>query len=292
MHVEIYQKYYSSLRKAAYQLCGSMQDAEDIVHDAYIEFTRIPIVDMRNPYGLFLKIVSRRSMDRLKKRSREEYFGPFLPEPYLPDIDDNSKAQDPAVGYEKIEKVSYAFMVMLEVLGPVERSIFILRELFQLDYSEIAEITDRSEPNCRKLLERAKNKLQQRRQNDIVSKKPSESTLLQVFLQSTSTGDLETLKDILHEEVVYINDGGGKVPAATRPVSGFDRVVKLLFGLEKKRRQSGINTEIRKIEIGEEAILILNNGVPDTLLLADTDGNRIIQIFALRNPEKLSKLTV
>jgi len=273
----------------AYHMLGSVMEAEDIVQDAYLRYRAVDEDRVRSPRAFLKTIVTRLCLDALKsaRMKREEYIGPWLPEPII--TAQQSAQDDPAQQLNRQETVSIAFMVVMEQLSPLERAVFLLREVFDYDYREIASILQRSEAACRKLFSRAKKQITENRPN--FDKAPEAgSAILTSFMKAAQTGQMESLLSLLTEDVVLQSDGGGKVAAARNPLYGRDTVIRFLLGLMKKNRG---DFQYEFVEINNTTGMIVRNVQTrqiDSVFTADIVGGRIRAFHVIRNPDKLRHL--
>jgi RNA polymerase sigma-70 factor (ECF subfamily) len=266
----------------AYRMLGSMSEAEDIVHEAFLAFDASANESIDNVRAYLCKIVTNRCIDRLRKLKKERtaYIGPWLPEPWV----DESGAADPQQSLERKDTLSTAFLLLLEKLTPAERSVFVLREALDYEYGEIAGIVGKSEANCRQLLRRARVKLAgwEEAQQPRTARS---SALVDEFVAALSAGDAGRLMRVFTADAALLSDGGGKVIAATRPIMGPQRVAAFLIGVNSKRKTAP------KFE------MTTVNGTPGFILHADGDvqsvysfeirGGMISSVYIMRNPEKL-----
>jgi RNA polymerase sigma-70 factor (ECF subfamily) len=275
-----FETHRATLLGLAYRLLGSMWDAEDVVQDAYLRWTRTDRTAVREPRAFLVTVVSRLALDQLRSArvTREAYPGPWLPEP-VP-----STALGPLDTVELRDTVSYATVHLLERLSPPERAVFVLREAFDLPYEDIAEIVGTGTANCRQLYRRARGHLADGRERFHPSRE-EHLRLLTRFLDASRSGDLTALTALLSEDVVAWNDGGGKVRAALRPVAGRDRVVSFVAGL-LARYPLG---EVRVVHAnGEPALWTTIDGRQQFVAFDVRDG-LIHGIFAVLNPDKLAQ---
>lgn len=284
----LYKTYQPFLFSIAYRMLGSVTDAEDIVHDLFLEL-KIDTSQVHNVQAYLAKIVTNRCLNYLNsaRHKRELYIGPWLPEPVV------SSQHQPLNMVIEDENVSYAFLVLMERLSPLERAVFVLREAFSYHYKDIAGVLDKSEANCRKIYSRAKQKLQ----NDVPVPFPLQNTervisLTKSFIEAAKTGDVEKFLDVLAEDVVIITDGGGKVPAALYPVVSKHRVLAFLTGVINK---TGIEGELLTVIVnGQQGILQVHDGRPIRVVCfeLDSDQEKIKRIYIVLNPEKLTHISV
>lgn len=269
----------------AYRMLGSVQEAEDVVQDAYLRFQNAG-AEPEHPKAYFVTIVTRLSMDRLKsaRMQREEYFGTWLPEPLVVSVD-TAATPEQAVALEA--DVSMAFLVMLERLTPAERAVFLLREVFDYDYGDIAPVVQKSEAACRQLFRRARERLSVEQKRFA----PSEDqlrTMTATFGRAASEGDMAGLMAILAHDVVVYSDGGGKARAAVNPVFGAEKVARFIIGVAKK--ESVLHGQIRHVNGEPGLVLFTPKGRPHSVLCIDVVDGRIRRVFAVRNPDKLLRV--
>jgi RNA polymerase sigma-70 factor, ECF subfamily len=277
----VFERHRPLLLGLAYRLLGSMWDVEDTVQDAYLRWVGTDTADVRDPRAFLVTVVSRLALDRLTsaRAVREAYPGPWLPEPV------DTAALGPLDTAELRDTVAYATMRMLERLTPPERAVFVLREAFGLPYDEIAEVVGGSPARCRQLLLRARRRVATGRERDRPSREQHER-LLAEFLDAARTGDLDALSDLLADDVVAYNDGGGRVRAAPRPVSGRRNVVAFVSGLV---RRYGFRDD-RIVDVNGEPALHVRVGSQVQVVMVETHDGRISALCAVLNPEKLRLL--
>jgi RNA polymerase sigma-70 factor, ECF subfamily len=268
----------------AYRLLGSMWDAEDVVADAMVRWLRTDREQVREPAAFLTTMVSRLALDQLRsaRAARDTYMGPWLPEPVLTE----SALPDPAEDVIKRETLSLATLRLMERLNPAERAVFVLREAFDIPYSQIAEILDVSVDSARHLLQRARARLADGRKRS--EPDPAvHADLLRRFLHAVTTGELDDLENLLAADVVAYNDGGGKVRAALQPVAGRDNVVRFIHGLLGR---FSLEPGVRTVEAnGQPAAVFSLGGQPQLMALEVRDG-KIAAIFGVLNPDKLTRL--
>jgi RNA polymerase sigma-70 factor (ECF subfamily) len=272
----------------AYRMLGSASDAEDVLQDAYLRYTAAPRAEVRAPKAYLNTIVTRLCLDRLKtaRARREQYLGPWLPEPLLTPADD-----DPQQVAEQHEAVTLAFLVLLEQLTPAERAVFLLRDVFEYPYPQVAAMLDLSEANCRQLMHRAKAQIAAQRPRFSASMAQRQQ-IVERFLAATERGDLEGFTQLLAEDVAFWADSGGKAPAPARPLHGAGVVAKLIqvFTANTLRLVGGDASAIRStvsIVNDEPAILTWIHGQLDTVTVCSVTGDRISAVRLIRNPDKL-----
>ncbi|HEX3646258.1 MAG TPA: RNA polymerase sigma-70 factor [Vicinamibacterales bacterium] len=286
--IDLFQTHRSALFAVAYRMLGSATDAEDVLQDAWLRFAAARPSDLRSAKAYLTTIVTRLCLDRLKsaRAMREEYVGPWLPEPVV-----TSDRSGPERSLAQAESVTLAFMVLLETLSPEERAVFLLREVFDYEYDEIAEMLDMSGANCRQLFHRAKGRIAERKPRFRASmdeKRP----LVERFLRAFSEGSEAGLTSVLAEDIGFWSDGGGKVLAARRPIFGREQVVRLLLGLRRTASAVGVALESVSFEIvevnGEPALLLRVAGCLDGVYVMAVEEGAITAIRVVRNPDKLT----
>ncbi len=280
MSEEVFARHRSLLFTVAYEVLGSAADAEDVVQETWLRWAGVDHSQVRNPRAYLVRIVTRQALNRLRSltRRREDYVGEWLPEPLL-------TTPDVAVDVELAESVSIAMLTVLETLSPVERAVFVLREVFNAPYDEIAEIVGKSAAAVRQIAHRAREHVAARRPRMPVST-AEQQEVVERFLDAIRGGDLQGLLDVLAPDVVIVADGGGLVAAARHPIQGVERVARFLVGAR------GLNDfEVRPIWLnGSPGARIDIAGKLDTVVSLDVEGGRIVHIYAIRNPQKLTRL--
>jgi RNA polymerase sigma-70 factor (ECF subfamily) len=284
---QLFQSHRRQLFAVAYRMLGSASDAEDVVQDAWLRYAAAQPSELRSPQAYLTTIVTRLCLDRLKsaRAAREEYVGPWLPEPVLTD---NRPQPDQSLALA--ESVTLAFMVLLETLTPEERAVFLLREVFDHEYSDIAAMLETTAANCRQLFHRAKARIADRRprfRDAVDEKRP----LVSRFVNALRTGDADALTSVLAADVGFWSDGGGKVLAARRPVFGRDAVVAVLVGIVRTAPAQGITLDrvaFDIVEVNEEPALLLRlDGHVDSVYTMTIVDNAVVAIRIVRNPDKL-----
>ncbi len=284
---DLFQSHRQSLFAVAYRMLGSATDAEDVVQDAWLRFSAAQPADLRSAKAYLTTIVTRLCLDRLKsaRATREEYIGPWLPEPVVTD-----DRRGPERTLAQAESVTLAFMVLLETLTPEERAVFLLREVFDYEYDEIAAMLEMTAANCRQLFHRAKGRIAERKPRfraTIDEKRP----LIERFVHAFGAGDEQELTRVLAADVGFWSDGGGKVLAARRPIFGRDHVVNLLLGIRRTAPAAGVPLESVTLDIaevnGELALLLRVAGQLDGVYVMTVADDAIAAIRVVRNPDKL-----
>jgi len=274
----------------AYRMLGSASEAEDAVQDAWLRYATSERSDVRSPEAFLTTIVTRLCLDRLKsaRASREQYVGPWLPEPILTD-----ERPGPESAAELAESVSLAFMVLLETLSPEERAAFLLREVFEYDSREVGDMLKTSPENARQLVHRAKARLGDRRAHArvTVGDRDRKRRIVERFAAALRDGDKDALTDVLAEDVVLVSDGGGKVSAARRPLAGRTDVLRLLTGIHRIATSEGIVLDRIRLDVvdvnGDPAVSIRIDGRVDSIYTCSFDRDTISAFRIVRNPDKL-----
>jgi RNA polymerase sigma-70 factor (ECF subfamily) len=276
-----FEHHRSRLHGVAYRMLGSRSDAEDIVQDAYLRWHRAPTDEIRSPEAWLITTVTRLSIDRLRqaKTEREAYIGPWLPEPLM-----TSEAPPADVSTELASSLSVAFLVVLERLAPEERAAFLLHEVFDSGYDEIAQVLGKSEAACRQLVSRARKRVREERPRVKVSE-AARATLLDRFVTAVMTQDKPALMNLLATDVTWVSDGGGKARAALKPVHGSEHVARFILGVF---RHPAPAMDFRPVAInGEAGLALYHEGNLISVVTIQTDGARILDFFCTLNPEKL-----
>jgi RNA polymerase sigma-70 factor (ECF subfamily) len=266
----------------AYEMLGSAADAEDVLQETWLRWAGVDLDTVQNQRAYLVRITTRQALVRLRTlgRRRESYVGSWLPEPLL-------TVPDVAEDVELADSVSMAMLLVLETLTPTERAVFVLREVFAVEYDEIAEAVDKSPAATRQIAHRARAHVAARRPRGVVS--PAETRdALEAFQRAVETGDLQRLLDILAPDVVLLGDGGGVKQAVLRPVVGADRVARVLAaGLGRVAAVASL----QPVQVnGHPALLLRLDGEIDTVIAVRVDDGLITGLYAVRNPEKLSHI--
>ncbi|PWG02311.1 sigma-70 family RNA polymerase sigma factor [Sphingosinicella humi] len=266
----------------AYRMLGSLAEAEDVVQDSYLRWQAADRKAVASPRAFLSTIATRLSLDRLKsaRAQREQYVGPWLPEPIV------DEGPLPGEAIELADDLSYSLLLALERLSPLERAAFLLHDVFDLDYGEVAEALQRSEASCRQLAARARKNIRAARPRYRAKREEAER-LATAFLKASREGDAEALKSLLAEEVELHTDGGGLRPAALNVISGRDKIIAFFSGFARKG--GGVLPEILHVGVINAApgiVTLEPDGLPQTTALEVEDG-RIKAIYVVRNPEKL-----
>ncbi|HLJ34664.1 MAG TPA: RNA polymerase sigma-70 factor [Ktedonobacteraceae bacterium] len=286
--MESFETYRSYLFAIAYRMLGSAMDAEDMVQETYLRYQTTPPETIRSLKAYLTTIITRLCMDQLQlaRRKRETYIGPWLPEPIR--TEEVAEAADPEKRVETEESISLAFLMLLEQLQPFERAVFLLREVFEYDFSEIATMLDKSEAACRRSFSRAKLHLREHRPRFPASPQ-THRQLLSGYFQAVQMGEMAPLMNLLSEDVVLWADAGGKIKqAALRPIRGRDAVARFSLGT---RRFWPANSRVEQAEInGQTALIIYAGEHVFSVLTIEVEQGRIQAIRIIANPEKLVRV--
>lgn len=276
------------LHSIAYRMVGSVTEAEDLVQDAYLRFHRSvtagEVID--SPKAYLSAIVTRLAIDHLRSARvrRERYVGPWLPEPLLTD-----DAPDPAEQAETADSLSMAFLVLLENLSPVERAVFLLRDVFGFGYDEVAEVVHKTEENCRQIAARARRHVEARKPRFEASREQKDE-LARRFFAAVGEGNLDGLMELLSADVVMVGDGGGKAPAISQPLHGSERVARFLAGLGQTLEPMEVRLTPAEINGQPGAVTTDKDGRIMSVLSLDIADGRVQAIRGVTNPDKLRHL--
>lgn len=268
----------------AYEILGSATEADDVLQDSYLRWADVDLSTVRDTKSYLARLVTRQALNALRAqaRRREEYVGPWLPEPLL--LEDQDASADVVLA----ESVSMAMLVLLETLTPDERAVFVLREVFGFDYGEIAEAVNKSEPAVRQVAHRAREHVHARRKrfDDIDPERNAQIT--QQFLASAASGDVEALLAMLAPDAVWTADSGGKVSAARKPVVGAERVARAVAGLMRKA-QGRLRVETVTCNSAPAVLFYLDERLEGVITVEIVD-EKITNFYVMRNPDKLAAL--
>ncbi|MGW8958575.1 sigma-70 family RNA polymerase sigma factor [Paenibacillus sp. NPDC055715] len=291
---ELYRKYRKYSFAIAYRMLGTVTDAEDVVQDCFVELKKKPLDDLQNPKAYVAKMTMNRCLNLLNsaRKQRETYVGQWLPEPL------GESADIPADWLERKDMISYAFLVLLEQLKPMERAVFVLREAFQYDYKEISELLGKTESNCRQLFSRSRRILASEEfaladpvSSNIMS--PSRIKVLERFTAAFLAYDVSAMLELLAEQPVFVADGGGNVHTVMRPMV----VRKGVLALLTSRRVLTVLRErelVRTVINGEVQLAFLKEGTVREVLCINlaADGEHIQDFYLMINPDKLGHIRV
>jgi RNA polymerase sigma-70 factor (ECF subfamily) len=266
----------------AYEMLGSAADAEDVLQETWLRWADVDLAEVQNQRAYLVQITTRQALTRLRTlgRRKESYVGSWLPEPLL-------TAPDVAEDVELADSVSMAMLLVLETLTPTERAVFVLREVFAVEYDEIAQAVDKSPAAVRQIAHRARAHVAARRPRGVVSAAETRDAL-EAFQRATETGDMQRLLDLLAPDVVLMGDGGGIKQAVPRPIVGAEKVSRVLAsGLG---RVAGMGSLLPAQVNGYPALVLRIDGEIDTVVAVRIDDGLITGLYAVRNPEKLSHM--
>ena len=265
----------------AYEMLGSAADAEDVLQESWLKWHGVDRGGIRDPKAYLVTIVTRTALDRLRTlaRRREDYIGPWLPEPLL-------TAPDVADDVELADSLSTAMLLVLETLTPTERAVFLLRDVFDLDYDELADAVGKTPAAVRQIAHRARTHVAARRPRGATSQEATR-VALEAFLRALDTGDLQGLVDILAPDVVMLGDGGGVKQALPRAVAGADKVGRLLRMAMSTARDRGMVAEPAHVN-GWPALILRQEGEIDSVLSVRVEDGLVAAVYTVRNPDKLS----
>jgi RNA polymerase sigma-70 factor (ECF subfamily) len=286
-HAERFMLLRPLLFTIAYEILGSTTESDDVLQDSYLRWAEVDVSGVHDTKAYLARLVTRQALNALRAgaRRREDYVGPWLPEPLLLD------EQDPSADIVLAESVSMAMLVLLETLGPDERAVFVLREVFGFDYDEIASAVGKSVPAVRQIAHRSREHVQARRKRFAPADPEQNTRIAAEFMAAAAGGDVQAVMAMLAPDVVWTADSDGKVSAARRPVVGADKVARAIVGLISRGMQI---PDVR-------AEMVVCNGSPAVLLYAAdqlegvftieiVDG-KISNFYAMRNPDKLATVT-
>lgn len=285
VRLALFDQYRGLLFSIAYRMLGSVSDAEDMLQETYLRWQGLGQEEIRSPRAYLVTILSRLCISHLQSArvQREEYMGVWLPEPILTD-----PGNGPFQLIKIDETLSMAFLVLLERLTAIERAVFLLREVFEYDYKEIASVVGQSEAYCRQILKRAREHITTLRPRFEV-KPPERDALLESFLKATGTGEMDELLALLTDDVVLRSDGGGKGIAVPNEVQGADKVSRGVLGSLKRFVPQNMIRRLARIN-GEPGLINYLEGRPHSVLTIESREGRICSIYVITNPEKLKHL--
>ncbi|MDC1142494.1 RNA polymerase sigma factor SigJ [Planctomycetota bacterium] len=278
---ELFEQERQYLFAIAYRMLGSATDADDMIQEAWLRWNKTLQPDVANPTAFLARTITRLCIDRLRelKRRREEYVGPWLAEPI---------AEDPPDRNELAESLSLAFVTLLERLTPVERAVFLLRQVFGYEYNEIADVVGKAEANCRKVFSRARDHLA----GDTIRYETSpeaQRKMIESFMEAAGSGDASRLESILREDVEFWSDGGGKVLAAKVVVRGRAPVANFILGISRQQPDD-LSIEFNAVN-GQVGLLLRESGKLTTVFVFQSIDGEAHRIHAIRNPDKLQRLS-
>lgn len=272
----------------AYEILGSTTEADDVLQDSYLRWADVDLATVRDTKSYLAQLVTRESLNALRARSRrrEEYIGPWLPEPLLLD------ARDASADVVLAESVSMAMLVLLETLTPEERAVFVLREVFGFDYDEIAGAVGKSVPTVRQMAHRAREHVHARRNRFGPVDERRTEQITEQFLAAAATGDIEGLMSLLSPGVTWTADHGGKATAIRRPVVGARRVAALMARLFQVARETPELRFETAIYNSAPAVVVYTGENLEGLFVFEVIDDKITNLYAMRNPDKLAGITI
>ena len=278
-----FEQHRDHLTGLAYRMLGSVADAEDMVQDTFVRWKQAGRPALEHPRAWFAKTCTRLCIDRLKsaQRKREHYVGVWLPDPFVP-------VTDGVPRLELDESVSIALLHMFERLSPAERAAFILHDVFEYTFDEVADVLERTSASCRQLASRARRHLDGHARQAPPARATVER-LSAAFFYAIESGDLDALQNLLSEEVVFRSDGGGKAPAAREPILGIEKVLRFLQRVLMKPHAARVRREVVEFN-GAPGVLVYIGERCETAFQLHIDSDRIVAIYAQRNPDKLRLL--
>jgi RNA polymerase sigma-70 factor, ECF subfamily len=268
----------------AYRMLGTVTDAEDMVQETFLRWQQTANETVRSAKTYLSTIITRLCIDHLRSArvQREQYVGTWLPEPML-----TQQSHHPTDLMELAESLSIAFLSVLERLSPIERAVFLLRDVFDYDYDEIGQMVGKSSPNCRQILKRAKQHLADQKPRFSVSR-PQQEEITARFLDASTKGDLQDLLLLLAKDVMFCSDGGGKVVAVIKPIYGGEKVARMLLAIRRKWLSDAVS---RLVDInGQPGIIQYLNGNIHSVMTFEIIDGYIQSIYTVRNPEKLNQV--
>lgn len=283
--VEDFYQYRSLLFAIAYRMIGSVMDAEDMVQDTFLRWQHSSEQTIQSTKAYLTTIITRLCIDHLRSAriQREQYIGTWLPEPIVTD-----KSADPITMAELTDSLTMAFLLLLERLSPLERAVFLLREVFDYDYEAISHMVEKSPANCRQIARRARKHLAIEKSR-FQSTPQQQEMLTQQFMQVFSQGNLQGLLDLLASDVTVWSDGGGKVVAALKPINGSQKVARFLRAIHRRANRLGAVPQANLVLVnGQPGIVYSVEGIVQNVVALDVGDTRIQAIYFVRNPEKLA----
>ena len=277
---DVFVDHRNLLFTVAYEMLGSAADAEDVLQETWLRWVEVDRAEVRDERAYLVRIVTRLALNRMRTnaRRRESYVGPWLPEPLL-------TTPDVAEDVELADSVSLAMLTLLETLGPTERAVFVLREVFDFGYEEIAAAVDKTPAAVRQIAHRARAHVAERRPRAEATRTERERVVA-TFLAAVATGDIQSLMDVLAPDVVLVTDGGGVKKAALRPILGRDKVLRFLDAVS-----AGLEAVADVVVVnGAPALRIVLDGELDTVASMVVEDGLVTGLYVVRNPAKLARL--
>lgn len=282
---QIFEQHRTGLFQLAYSMLGRVAPAQDAVQEAYLRWQKQDIRQIKTPEAFLTTVVSRICLDQLKsaRNQNEQYIGPNLPEPVI-----TEDRKTPEEELEQSELLSMAMLVVLEQLSPVQRAVFILREIFDYDYKIIGTMIDKSVPNCRKIAQRSRKLVREQRPR--FENPPNEHhELVSNFINAVQEGDLADIEKMLTEDAILYSDGGGKVTAARKPIFGAAKIAKFLVGIRKSAPDPNWKIELQTVN-GEPGMIVWMHGELYNAWSFHVEKGKMDSIYVVLNPDKLDHL--
>lgn len=290
--LEDFNQYRSLLFAIAYRMLGSIMDAEDMVQETFIRWQNASDPTIKSVKAYLTTIVTRLCIDRLRSArvQREQYIGPWLPEPIVTEFSTHSttsSSSDPTAIAELADSLTMAFLVLLEQLSPLERAVFLLREAFDYDYQEIGRIVEKKPANCRQIARRARQRLAERRPRFPASRQQQEK-LTQNFMHACHQGDFQGLLDLLAEDITLWSDGGGQVVACLKPLHGAAKVAGFLRAIHRLYHRFDLVYNVERVQVnGQPGIMYTLDDHVESVVSLDIVDDQIQGLYFMRNPNKL-----
>jgi RNA polymerase sigma-70 factor (ECF subfamily) len=287
-HAERFTHLRPLLFTIVYEILGSATESDDVLQDSYLRWSEVDLATVRDTKSYLAQLVTRQALNALRAgaRRREDYIGPWLPEPLL--LDERDASADVVLA----ESVSMAMLVVLETLTPDERAVFVLREVFGFDYDEISGAVGKSVAAVRQIAHRAREHVHARRKRFEPATTAETAKVTEQFMTAATTGDLEGLMSLLAPEVTWTADSGGKASAARRPVIGADKVARILVGMFRfTQRMTDIRIEMANCN-NSPAMVVYSGDTLEGVFLVEVVDRKITNFYAMRNPDKLSGIAV
>lgn len=288
-HAERFSHLRPLLFTIVYEILGSATESDDVLQDSYLRWAEVDLATVRDTKSYLAQLVTRQALNALRAgaRRREDYIGPWLPEPLL--LED----RDPSADVILAESVSMAMLVLLETLTPDERAVFVLREVFGFDYDEIAGAVGKSATTVRQVAHRAREHVQARRKRFEPADAAVTAELTEQFMTAAATGDVEALMSVLAPDVTWTADSGGKASAARRPIVGASKVATVLVGLFRiaAERMPNVRFETSAYN-GAPAVVVYDGDHLEGVFVVEVGDGRITHFYAMRNPDKLTGVDV
>jgi len=278
---DVFVAHRNLLFTVAYEMLGSAADAEDVLQETWLRWADVDHDEVREPRAYLVRITTRLALNRIRSlsRRRESYVGPWLPEPLL-------TSPDVAEDVELADSVSTAMLLVLETLTPTERAVFVLREVFDLPYDEIADAVDKTPAAVRQIAHRARSHVDARRPREVVGS-IERNAVIERFMAAVATGDLQSLMDVLAPDVVLITDGGGVKKAALKPIKGVEKVLRFLAAVTPDDTDNRAEPVMVNGHLG---LRLLLDEELDTIATMRIDGDKVTGLYFVRNPQKLGRV--